>query len=185
MGFLVDPSAPEYHHAGSRNGVIRCQTALWSGPGATPSPPSPGSYTWSLRWPALSPTLNAPLSKWLPGPVWPGWAWAGPGWPRWVAPPPPQGPHGCKFDQIMSFLADPSVPKYHNAGSRHGDIWCRMALWSGPGATPSPRSARLCTWALRWPALEPTLKRPFGAPELRPGRFWHCQRLGSIDSIGV
>jgi hypothetical protein len=123
VGFLLDPSVPKCDRAGSRNEVIWCRTALCSGPVVPPSPLSPGSYTWSLRWPALGPTLNAlfGVSKWLPGPVWPGWAWAGPGWPRWVAPPP-QGPHGCKFDQIISFLADPSVPKYHNAGSRHGDI---------------------------------------------------------------
>ena len=45
--------------------------------------------------------------------------------------------------------------------------------WSG--ATPSHRSPRLCTWALRWPALEPTLTRQFGASKLRPGRCWRCQ----------
>ncbi len=36
--FLVDPSVQKYDHAGSRNGVIRCQTALWSGPTAPPGP---------------------------------------------------------------------------------------------------------------------------------------------------
>ena len=70
FSFLVDPSAPKYHHAGLRNGVIWCQMALWSGPAAPPSPRSPGFCTWSLRWLALGPTLNAPFgaSEWLPGP---------------------------------------------------------------------------------------------------------------------
>ena len=48
MSFLVEPSVPRYDHAGSRNGVIWCQMALWSGPGAAPSHRLPGSYTWSL-----------------------------------------------------------------------------------------------------------------------------------------
>ena len=41
--------------------------------------------------------------------------------------------------------------------------------WSGSDA--QPRSPRFCTWALRWPALVPTLKRPLGASKQRPGRF--------------
>ncbi len=37
-----------------------------------PSPRWPGPYTWSLRWPALGLTLNAPFgaSEWLPGRFW-------------------------------------------------------------------------------------------------------------------
>ncbi len=97
-----------------------------------------------------------------------------------VCPPSPQGhpggPPGVKIYQNISFLADPSAPKYHNAGSRNGVLWYQMALWSGPGATPSPRSPRLCAWAPRWPALWPTFKRPFGASKLRPGRLWRSQR---------
>ncbi len=67
----------KYDNAGSRNGVIRGQIALWSGLGAAPSRRSRGSCTWSLRWPALGPTWNAPfgVSKRLPGPFWPGWSW--------------------------------------------------------------------------------------------------------------
>ena len=88
--FLAEPSVPKYCHAGSRDGVIRCQTALWSGLGVAPSRRSPGSYTWSLQWPALGPTLNAPfgVSKPLPGPFWLAWAWAAPGWSRGLGYPP-------------------------------------------------------------------------------------------------
>ncbi len=71
---------------------------------------------------------------------------------------------------------DPSGPDYGHAGSRNGVIWCRMALWRGPAATSSPRSPGFCTWALRMPALGPTLKRPFGGSKRRPGRFWRSPK---------
>ncbi len=71
----------------------------------------------------------------------------------------------------MSFPVNPSAPKYDHCVSTNIVIWCRMALWSGPGAMPGSRNPRLCTWALRWPALGPTLQRPFGASKQRPGRF--------------
>ncbi len=99
--------------------------ALWSGPGATPSPRSPESCTWSLWWPALGPTLNAPFGvpKWPAGPFWSGWAWAWPGLHRgrWCAIPQggqPGGPPGVKMLYNMSFLVDPSAPNYHHAGHR-------------------------------------------------------------------
>ena len=52
FSLLADFSVPEYHHAGSRNGVIRCRMALCSGPivrVAPSSPRLPGSCTWSLQ----------------------------------------------------------------------------------------------------------------------------------------
>ncbi len=67
-----------------------------------PSPRSPGPYSWSLRWPALGLTLNAPfdVSKWLPGPFGGlGMGWAGVAQGVWGAPPYPTratqgGPQG-------------------------------------------------------------------------------------------
>ncbi len=41
-GFPVGTSVPKYGHAASRNGVLRCQKALWSGPEESPSPRLPG-----------------------------------------------------------------------------------------------------------------------------------------------
>ncbi len=49
------------------------------------------------------------------------------------------GSEPCRRQKNFSFLVDPSAPKYHNAGPRNGVMWCRMALWSGLVATPSPR----------------------------------------------
>jgi hypothetical protein len=172
---------PKYDHAGSRNGVIWCQMALWGGPGAAPSRRSPGSYTWSLQWPALDPNWNAPFGvcKRLPGPFWLAGAWAAPVWPRarWPrglgSPSPVPGPsRGGKYDQHTSLLVDPSAPRYDNAGSRNIVIWCRMALWGGPLGPSSPRSPGSCTWSLRWPALGPTLNAPFGWSKLLPWPFW-------------
>ena len=47
--FLVESSVPKYHHAGPRDGVIRCQTALWSGLLAALSLRPPGFCTWVLQ----------------------------------------------------------------------------------------------------------------------------------------
>ena len=89
MSFLGDNSVPKYHHDASRCAVIWCQMALWSGPTAPPTLRSHGFCTWSLRWVAWGPILNTPFgaSKWLPGPLWPGWSGAGSACPRGAAVP--------------------------------------------------------------------------------------------------
>ncbi len=50
---------------------------------------SPRFCTRGLRWVAWGPPLNAPFgaSKWLPGPLWPGWSGAGSACPRGAAVP--------------------------------------------------------------------------------------------------
>ncbi len=101
---------PKYHHAGFRNGVIRCQITLCSGLTAPPSPRLPGSCTGGLRRPALGPPLNAPFGafKALPGPFGLGWGWAGPGRPRGVSrwgggPGHPRRPSEVKIYQKPKF----------------------------------------------------------------------------------
>ena len=170
LSFLVDPSAPKYHHAGSRNGLIRCQAALWNVPAVSPSLWLPAFCTWALRWPALGPTLNARfgMSEWLPGPFWLGWAGAGPGshgalggrLPLHTHPPPPMATRatpGVTKLYHFSFLVDASVPKYRHAGPRNCVIRCQPPLRSGPAVPPSLWLPGLCAWSLRWPAMGPTL----------------------------
>ena len=152
---------PKYDHAGSRDGVIRYQTVLWSGPAVPPSPRSPGPYTWSLRWPALGPTLNVALgvSEWLPTPFCLGWAWAGPGWPRevGVAPPPPTAtlgdPHGVKMSSNMSSPGGPVAARQ----------WLSKRC-TRLGAMPSGKRIRSrfeCSWRTSLGALR--------APEIKEG----------------
>ena len=149
MSFLVDSSAPKYDNAGSRDGVIWCHMALWSGRTAPSSPRLQGSCTWSLQWPALGAILNAPfnVSKRLPGPSGLGWGWAGPGCPRGVCQGCPGVSRRVKIHEILDFPVDPCVPKYHHAESTKHVIWCQMALWGCLAATPSPRDPgfRTCT----------------------------------------
>ena len=102
---------PKYDHAGSRNGVIRCQMALWSGPGAAPTPRSPASCTCGIQWPALGPTLNAPFdaSKWLPGALLAGLAWAGPAWVP-VRVGPEGRPRGSRGVETMGIVISQPIP---------------------------------------------------------------------------
>ena len=131
FGFPVDLGVPKYGHAGSRNGVIRCQTTPRRAPAGPASPRLPGLCTWSTLWPTLRQILNVPfnVSKWLPR-----------GCPRGCkGTPPPGGSRGCKSDQNSGFSVDLSVPKYGRAGSRNGVIRCQTTLWSAPAEPVSPR----------------------------------------------
>ncbi len=184
---------PKYGHVELRNGVIRCQTALLSGPATPASPRSPGFCIWSPQWPALGSILNAPFnaSKWLPGPCGcAGLGWAGSGGEGESGggggeTPPPGGPGGdwrgpggvpgVKSDQNLSFPVDTSGPKYDHAGPRNGVLRCQTALWSGPATPASPRPPGFCTWSPQGLALGSILNAPFGVPKWLPGHWhwWH------------
>ena len=147
--------------------------ALWSGPGATPSPRSPRLCTWVLRSPALGPTLKHPLgtTKVRPGRFWRS--------QRGVRLGVGGSTHQIHSKYRLNTHNAPhvrtkrasSVAGWHNARSRSGVIWCRTALWGCPTPAPSPWSSGFCTWARRWPVLESTLRSPLGGSRQRPGRF--------------
>ncbi len=146
----VHACVPEYCNAGPRNGVMRCQIALWHGPAQPPGTRSPRCCTRRVQWPALGPSLKAlfVVSKWRPGPF----GWVGLGWPG-LRPHAPPSPHTlprptpgdrqwCKSDQRPDFPVDPSVPAYCHAVPCNSVIQYQMyqtVLWSDPPTAASTR----------------------------------------------